>query len=63
MNRGNKKHSIKISCSNIRGLNRSSKLGSKITHILNHLDTDIKVIVDTHVDEHTLGQLRKDYKI
>ena len=34
-----------------------------MAHILTHLDTDIKVIVDSHMDEHTLGQLRKDYKI
>ena len=34
-----------------------------MTHILSHLDTDIKVVVDTHADKHTLGQLRKEYKI
>ena len=63
MNRENKKSSIKISCSNVRGLNKSPKLGSKMTHILSHLDTDVKVIVDTHTDEHTLSNLRKEYKI
>ena len=59
----NNKSSIKISCSNVRGLNKSSKLESKMTHILKHLDTDVKVIVDSHTDEFTLGKLRKDYKI
>ena len=34
-----------------------------MAHILYHLDTEIKVIVDTHTTEHTLGQLRKEYKI
>ena len=34
-----------------------------MAHILYHLDTDIKVIVDTHTTEFPLGQLRKDYKI
>ena len=30
---------------------------------MTHLDTDVKVLVDTHSDEHTIGQLRKEYKI
>ena len=34
-----------------------------MTHILSHLDTDVKVIIDTHTDEHTLNNLRKEYKI
>ena len=34
-----------------------------MTHILKHLDTDVKVIVDTHTDEFTIGKLRKEYKI
>jgi len=62
MNRENKKHIIKTCCPNVRGLNKSPILGSKMTHILSHLDTDIKVIVDTHTDKHTLHQLRKEYK-
>ena len=34
-----------------------------MTHILRHLDTDVKVIVDSHTDNNTLGKLRKEYKI
>ena len=34
-----------------------------MTHILKHLDTDVKEIVDSHTDEFTLGKLRKEYKI
>ena len=63
MNRENKESSIKISCSNVRGLNKSPKLESKMTHILKHLDTDVMVIVDTHTDKYTLGNLSKGYKI
>ena len=63
MNKGNKKSSIKMSCSNVRGLNKSPTLEFKMTHILKHLDTDVKVIVDTHTNEFTLGKLRKEYKI
>ena len=63
MNSDNKKRSLRISCSNVRGLNKSPKLGSKMTHILNHLDTDIKVIIDSHTDKYTLNKLRKEYKI
>ena len=48
---------------NVRGLNKSPKLESKMTHILRHLDTDIKVIIDTHADQNTLGMLRKEYRI
>ena len=34
-----------------------------MTHILKHLDTDVKVIIDSHTDNNTLGKLRKEYKI
>ena len=62
MNESTKKHSLKMSSSNIRGLNKSQALGSKMAHILTHLETDVKIMVDTHVDENTLCMLRKEYK-
>ena len=34
-----------------------------MTYILKHLDTNVKVIVDSHTDKFILGKLRKDYKI
>ena len=34
-----------------------------MTHILKHLNTDVKVIVYSHTDEHTLGKLMNKYKI
>ena len=34
-----------------------------MTHILKHLDTDIKVIIDSHADLNTLANLRKEYRI
>ena len=34
-----------------------------MTNILRHLDTDVKVIVDSHTDNNILGKLRKDYKL
>ena len=34
-----------------------------MAHILNHLETDVKILVDTHADENTIGMLRKEYKI
>ena len=30
---------------------------------MSHLDIDIKVIIDSHTDEYTLNNLRKEYKI
>ena len=33
-----------------------------MTHILKHLDSDVKLIIDSHTDNNTLGNLRKDYK-
>ena len=49
--RENNKHSFKISCTNIHGLNRSNKLESKNAHILNHLESDINIITDAHTME------------
>ena len=64
MNRSeNKYSSLKMSCSNVRGLNKSPKLGSKMAHIMTHLDSDIKIVVDAHMDEKTLGYLKKEYKL
>jgi UDP-N-acetylglucosamine transferase subunit ALG13 len=57
------KQSLKISCTNIREVNKSRILGFKMAHIFNHLDTDVKIIVDSHTSEQTICNLRKDYKI
>ena len=32
-------------------------------HLITHLDLDMKVIVDFHVDQNSIDMLRKDYKI
>ena len=63
LNMNNKKHSVKISCSNVRGLKKSSKLESKMTPILKHLDTDVKVILDSYTNKFNSGKLREEYKI
>ena len=63
MNKDVRKHSIQISCTNILGLNKYHTLGSKMAHIMTHLDTDVKILVATHADENTIGLLRNDYKI
>ena len=33
-----------------------------MTHILKHLDSDVKLIIDSHTDKNTLSELRKAYK-
>ena len=33
-----------------------------MTHILKHLDSDVKLIIDSHTDNNTLSDLRKAYK-
>ena len=57
------KKSIKISCSNLWGLNSGPKVHFKMMHILSNLDSDIKIVIDSHCDDHTLNLLRKDYKL
>ena len=52
---------LKISYSNIQGLNKSNKLGAKMAHILDHLDSEVKIIIDAHTTKHTLNTLRKEY--
>ena len=32
-------------------------------HILDHLDSDIKIIIDAHSTENTVNTLKRDYKI
>ena len=49
---------LKISCSNIRGLNNNAKTQIKMQHINQHLDSTIKIVVDAHADN-TIDQLRK----
>ena len=34
-----------------------------MAHILDHLDSKVKIITDAHTTEYTLNNLRKDYKI
>ena len=34
-----------------------------MNHILDHLDSDIKIIIDAHTTEYTVNNLRKEYKI
>ena len=34
-----------------------------MAHILNHLDSEVKIIIATHTTEHTLNNLRKYFKI
>ena len=58
-----KKASIRISCTNIRGLNSIGKLGIKMNHILKHLNSEIKIIVDSHADNTTIDSLKKNNKI
>ena len=34
-----------------------------MAHILNHLNTNVKIIIDAHTMEQTISNLRKDYKM
>ena len=63
MNGNIKKTSIKVSSTNIRGLSKSNKLEAKMNHILDHLDSDIKIIIDAHSTENTVNNLRKEFKL
>ena len=55
----NKASKLKISCSNLRGLNSGPKLSFKIQHLLKNLNTDVRIVVDSHCDEQTLQALKK----
>ena len=57
------KSTLKITCSNLRGLNAVQKLPFKMEHLLKNLNWDIRVVVDSHCDDHTLDMLKKDYKL
>ena len=59
---GNKKQTVRISCTNIRGLNSLDKLNIKMNHILKNLKSDIKIIVDSHADNTTIDMLMKEFK-
>ena len=54
---------LKISCSNLRGLNTGPKLSYKIQHLLKNLNSDMRIVVDSLCDDHTLQDLRKEYKL
>ena len=51
---------LNMSSMNIRGLN-STKQKQKIIYLMN-LKTDVKIILDSHVDETRLNQIRKMHK-
>ena len=57
------KTKLKITCSNLRGLNSGPKLPFKMQHLLRNLNSDIRIVVDSHTDEQTLKALKKEYKL
>ena len=54
---------LKITCSNLRGLNTGPKLAFKMQHLLRNLNSDIQIVVNSHCDDHTLNILKKEYKL
>ena len=61
---GNKKNStVRISCTNIRGLSSKNKLPIKIIHLMKHLKSDIKIIIDAHADKTTIKLLNINYRL
>ena len=52
-----------MSSTNIRGLNNTNKQETKLNHILDHLDSDVKIIIDAHANENTVNNLKKDFKL
>ena len=59
---GSNKQTVRISCTNIRGLDLHDKLNIKMNHILNNIKSDIKILVDSHADNATIDMLMKEYK-
>ena len=57
-----KNSTVRISCSNLRGLNSKNKLDVKINHLMVHLKSDIKIIVDAHADQDTIKVLNVKYR-
>ena len=58
-----KKSTIRISCTNIRGLNSKAKLPIKMNHLMKHLKSKIKIIVDSHADKATIESLKINYRL
>ena len=58
-----KKSKLKITCSNLRGLNIGPKLSYKIQHLLKNLNLDVRIVVDSHCDDQTLKALKKEYNL
>ena len=54
---------LKITCSNLWGLNIGLNLHIKIQHLIRNLNMNIHIVVDSHCDNHTLNILKKDYKL
>ena len=54
---------LKISCSNIRGLNNNARTKMKMQHINQHLDSTIKIVVGWHAGSNTINQLKKNLTI
>merc|ERR1712239_61397 len=60
---GQQKKSLKVSSTNIRGLNTASKREAKIHHLIDHLDSNVKIIIDAHATENTVNILKKEFKL
>ena len=58
-----KKSKLKITCSNLRGLNTGPKLALKMQHLLKNLNCDVQIVVESHYNNHTLNSLKKEYKL
>ena len=56
------KSKLKLTCSNLRGLNTGPKLPFKMQHLLRNLTSDIRIVVNSHTDEQTLKALKREYK-
>ena len=47
-----KKSKLKITCSNLRGLNTGPKLAFKMQHLLKNLNSDVRIVVVTVTTKH-----------
>ena len=52
-----------MSSTNIQGLNKTNKQETKLNHILDHLDSDVKIIIDAHANENIVNNLKKEFKL
>ena len=58
-----KKYKTKNHLLKSKGFKCQSKITFKMQHLLRNLSSDIRVVVDSHCDDHTLDRLKKDYKL